>query len=291
MIIKCQSFAPESESSGSSSKASQARNARLRGRRGKQTVEEMSEIRSEMTRFQCAYDDAERTGEREDRWHVVSIAGARREKSYGEKLLQAFEKDVQLGRWDEGRSLDVMTPVVQYEYEEAETGKVKRKTGRWPATDVLWVRCVLDNQMKRFLRRQTFIRNIFSGEPVVHLKDFAFQEEYDQLRSDDEQKLLTCTDMLRRAQQVECHSILDPELAGFDVHTQLTELFHQKYAHLSPEDENDAEIEIERDQGRTKHEEEEKDDHSNMNLNRSDADAVAGDHEDEGDDSGFGLWG
>ena len=124
---------------------------------------------------------------------VISIQGARREKSYSEKLLQAFERDMELGRWDEGQSLEVMTPVVQFEYEEVETGKMKRKTGRWPTTDVLWIRCVLDNQMKKFLRKQTFVRNIFSGEPVVHLKDFAFQQEYDEVRSDDESTLLTCT--------------------------------------------------------------------------------------------------
>ena len=59
-----------SASSTSRGKASQLRNARLRGRRGKKTVEEMSEIKSEMIRFQCAYDDAEKTGEREKRWHV-----------------------------------------------------------------------------------------------------------------------------------------------------------------------------------------------------------------------------
>ena len=78
----------------------------------------------------------------------------------------------------EVHTLECLTPVIRYQYRSAETNQMVKRTVRWPASDVLWVRCRMDTRMKAFINRQSFVRNIFSGEPVVTLEDFAFQEQY-----------------------------------------------------------------------------------------------------------------
>ena len=88
-----------------------------------------------------------------------------------------------------------------------QTGKAVKRTVRWPASDVIWCHCVLNTKMKAFLNRQSFVRNIFSGEPLVNLSDFAFQDEYDVARDQDEGTLLSFTDMLKHARRVEEHRI------------------------------------------------------------------------------------
>ena len=62
-------------------KVSEARRNRFRRGRGPGTVESQSEIQSELNRFESAFDRFEKEGEEEERWHVVSIAGAKREES------------------------------------------------------------------------------------------------------------------------------------------------------------------------------------------------------------------
>ena len=106
--------------------------------------------------------------------------------------------------------------------------------------------------------------------------------------------------MLRRAHRVECHTILDPEIAGFDVHTQLTELFYQKYAHLTPEDKADVEEEIhvtrlatqDEHKEETSHENEDNEDHADRGGdNKGAANTVLETSNDGEDGLGLGLWG
>lgn len=40
--------------------------------------------------------------------------------------------------------------------------KMVKKVLRWPASDVLWVRCAMDEETENFIRRQPFTRTIFS---------------------------------------------------------------------------------------------------------------------------------
>ena len=170
------------------------------------TLQNKSEIQSELNRFTSAFDRFELEGETEKRWHVVSIAGAKREQSYSTKLLEAFARELEVNRGlykiaggqgdeeeEEVHTLECMTPVIRYQYRSFETNQMVKRTVRWPASDVLWVRCILDNKMKAFLNRQSFVRKIFSGEPLVTLEDFAFQEQYDQARAEDEETLLSFT--------------------------------------------------------------------------------------------------
>ncbi|QDZ22243.1 hypothetical protein HOP50_07g47830 [Chloropicon primus] len=226
--------APRPRTARVRSKVSEARSSRFR-RRGKGNAETQSAIRSELNRFESAFDRFEREGEKEARWHVVSIAGAKREESYSKKLLEAYEKELKKNRKQytlpDGsvQAIQLMTPVIRYVYKEVETGKAVKRTVRWPASDVIWCHCVLNTKMKAFLNRQSFVRNIFSGEPLVNLSDFAFQDEYDVARDQDEGTLLSFTDMLKHARRVEEHRIEDPAEVGLDVHSQLTELFQRKY--------------------------------------------------------------
>lgn len=68
-----------------------------------------------------------------------------------------------------------------------------KRTVRWPASDVLWVSCVMTKRMRAFISRQTFVRNIFSSEIYVVLEDFAFQDQYDMAKEDEEGTLLAFT--------------------------------------------------------------------------------------------------
>ena len=52
---------------------------------------------------------------------------------------------------------------------------------------------------------------------------------YDEARQEDEETLLSFTELLKQARLVEVHDIEDPAAVGVDVHTQLTELFEDKY--------------------------------------------------------------
>ena len=232
---------------------SEARRARFR-RPGPGTAESQSEIRSELNRFQSAFDRFEKEGDKEARWHVVSIAGAKREESYSKRLLEAYEKEIKrnAGQYTlpDGtvQSIELMTPVTRYQYRDVETNRVVKRTVRWPASDVLWCHCVMTARMRAFIQRQTFVRNIFSGEPLVSLSDFAFQDQYEEARRDEEGTLLTFTELLRHARLVECHEIDDPEEVGLDVHAQLTQLFQKQYGGGDGGNEGLAEEEQEEDE-------------------------------------------
>lgn len=103
-------------------RVSEARRSRFHRGRGPGTLESQSEIQSELNRFESAFDMFEREGETEQRWHVVSIAGAKREESYAKRLLEAFEKELKrsarLYTLPNGKvqTIECMTPVIRYQY-------------------------------------------------------------------------------------------------------------------------------------------------------------------------------
>ena len=51
----------------------------------------------------------------------------------------------------------------------------------------------MTKRMRAFISRQTFVRNIFSSEIYVVLEDFAFQDQYDMAKEDEEGTLLAFT--------------------------------------------------------------------------------------------------
>ena len=112
------------------------------------------------------------------KWHMVTVSGARRENSAGERLLENFaqmladapeRRRVEFpGLPDRELTLEVVAPVLEVHFRDAVTNrKVKRKV-RWPVEGYLWIRCILTKHMFDLLCQTRGVKQLVPDRGQQH---------------------------------------------------------------------------------------------------------------------------
>ena len=134
---------------------------------------------------------AEGRGQSLLRWHIFQCTGGRKESSIGKRVRERFAADLSgdhvyfdddvirfPGLPDRKREIDVVVPVVEVRYRDSVSQKQTKRKVRWPMSDKIWIRCVLDAPMAKMLRETVGVKELVpEGGPTMLLEGAATRLE------------------------------------------------------------------------------------------------------------------